>query len=77
MSKKDTSVQEQFASAWTEAVGTGETVIRVTSSIKDAVIESSKLSDYAYFEPKEAIVLVTGSLYLVGGVLEILEENIY
>ncbi|KAH9807305.1 Mur ligase [Melampsora americana] len=56
-------VQEEIASAWKSLRGRADTVM-ITQSIEDAVVEIRTID-----EPVD--VLVTGSLHLVGGVLEV------
>ncbi|EGG01471.1 uncharacterized protein MELLADRAFT_39127 [Melampsora larici-populina 98AG31] len=56
-------VQEEIASAWKSLTGQANNVM-ITQSIEDAVVEIRTID-----EPVD--VLVTGSLHLVGGVLEV------
>lgn len=61
---------------WVKLANVKGTKVLVAESVNRAITEASTLSDYTNFEPTEAVVLVTGSLYLVGGFFEVLGEPI-
>lgn len=63
----DQSVQREIAEAWTSIPNSTMNVM-VTRSIEDAVAEAARQSDPS----RPASVLVTGSLHLIGGLLDVL-----
>jgi len=63
----DQSVQREIAEAWASIPNSTKNVM-VTRSIEDAVAEAARQSDPS----RPASVLVTGSLHLVGGLLDVL-----
>lgn len=64
------TVQNELAAVWREVDRGSEVVVK--ASIEEAVAEIRKLAEQGEDEVK---VLVTGSLHLVGGVLEVLEGD--
>ena len=65
------TVQRSLAKVWTE-LGVG-TNVAVMGTIEEAVRQIRSLAAQDGDEGVETVVLVTGSLHLVGGVLEVLE----
>jgi folylpolyglutamate synthase len=66
-------VQKELAAIWAELDPAAD--IKVTATIEDAINEVRILARQASTEERtESVVFITGSLHLVGGVLEILES---
>ena len=68
------AVQKALANTWSEIDSSAE--VRVLKTIEDAVTAARSIArDWAKETDKEVMVLVTGSLHLVGGALEVLETR--
>ena len=65
----DISVQNALADAWADSA-CGNTPVRIESTVEQAVEVVEELSSTTRVQ-----VLVTGSLYLVGGLLEVLDQR--
>jgi folylpolyglutamate synthase len=67
-------VQKDLAAIWAELDPAAE--IKVSATIEDAINEVRVMAKQASVDKiNESIVFITGSLHLVGGVLEILESD--
>ena len=68
------AVQKALANTWSEIDGTAE--VRVLKTIEEAISAARGVArDWANGTDAEVTVLVTGSLHLVGGALEVLESG--
>ncbi len=68
------SVQKALASTWSEIDSTAE--VRVLRTIEESITAAREVArDWANGTDAEVMVLVTGSLHLVGGALEVLESG--
>lgn len=68
------AVQKALANTWSEIDSTAE--VRVLRTIEEAVSTARQVArDWAKGTDEEVMVLVTGSLHLVGGALEVLESG--
>ncbi|KAK5279535.1 hypothetical protein LTR16_007595, partial [Cryomyces antarcticus] len=66
------SVQKGLAETWAKI--DQETEVKVMRTIEEAVAFARKVGDAN--DEEEVLVLITGSLHLVGGVLEVLESPV-
>ncbi len=68
------AVQKALAKTWAEIDSTAD--VRVLKTIEEAVSAARSVArDWAQSTDAEVMVLVTGSLHLVGGVLDVLESG--
>ncbi|KAI9727872.1 MAG: Folylpolyglutamate synthetase [Cirrosporium novae-zelandiae] len=67
-------VQKELANTWKEINGEG-TDVRVCGSIEEAVKEARNIAKKEKVKNGDTWVLATGSLHLVGGLMEVLESQ--